>query len=363
MMRKILIIIALLMAIVWPKPLRSLRPLETLRTLKTLKALRPSPGTEGRQPFRVMFYNVENLFDTEDNPLTDDDEFLPDGARRWTKKRYYRKLNQIAKVIGAAGEWDSPALVGLCEVENDTALTHLIRRTPLRNRQYHYCMTHGPDKRGINVALLYQRDKFRHLGHSALPVRFRQAGGRGTRDILHVFGEIISGDTLDAIVCHFPSMYGGGKETEGRRADAALAVRRLCDSLLAVRHHPRVILMGDFNMEPRSRYLASATPEGFINLFMDKQTKTSTGGSQKYRGKWSQLDQIIIHKTLMDNTSAMRYLPGGAGTLSFPFLLADDKTRGGQRPFRTYYGYEYEGGFSDHLPVIADFSVSLPVKD
>ena len=119
--------------------------------------------------FRVMSYNVENLFDTEDNPDKNDNDFLPSGNHHWTRGRYYHKLQQLAKVISAAGEWDTPALIALCEVENDSVLTHLLNRTPLKLQQYRYCMTHGSDIRGINSALLYQRDRFCLLYTSPSP--------------------------------------------------------------------------------------------------------------------------------------------------------------------------------------------------
>ena len=128
--------------------------------------------SQGQTDFRVMSYNVENLFDTKDDPLTADNDFLPSGNRHWTPGRLYHKLQQLAKVITAAGEWSTPALVGLCEVENDSVLVRLLNTTPLRRQHYRYCMTHGQDTRGINVALLYQRDKFLYRGHAEHPVRF-----------------------------------------------------------------------------------------------------------------------------------------------------------------------------------------------
>lgn len=312
--------------------------------------------------FRVMSYNVENLFDTYDDPDTNDNEFLPEGNRRWTNKRYYHKLRQIAKVIHAAGEWDTPALIGLCEVENDTVLTHLLTRTPLRNQQYRYCMTNGSDKRGINVALLYQRDKFRYLGHQSVKIRHRSANERSTRDILHVWGELITGDTLDVCVCHFPSKYGGEKESESRRMDAARTLRRLCDSLVSVRSNKQLILMGDFNDAPESKSVHYIIGNDFHNLFSGNRSQL-TEGSQKYQSEWSQLDQIIIHRNMFKPPSGLRLIGESVQTLSFPFLLTKDKTWKGKRLWRTYHGYKYEGGFSDHLPVIADFLLYLPPNE
>ena len=98
-----------------------------------------------QQTFRIMSYNVENLFDSENDPEKDDESFLSESVLHWTKGRYYHKLQQISKVITAAGEWRTPALVGLCEVENDSTLIHLLQRTPLRQQHYRYCMTNSPD--------------------------------------------------------------------------------------------------------------------------------------------------------------------------------------------------------------------------
>jgi endonuclease/exonuclease/phosphatase family metal-dependent hydrolase len=312
------------------------------------------PETNSQVSFRVMSYNVENLFDTEDNPATDDNEFLPSGNRRWSNKRYYHKLQQIAKVIVAAGEWDTPALIGLCEVENDTVITHLLRKTPLYARQYQYCISNSSDRRGINVALLYQRDKFRYLSHQSIPVSHRRKNIRAARDLLHVSGEVISGDTLDVIMCHFPSSYGGEKESETRRMDAATALRKLCDSLIRVRSCPLIIAMGDFNDPPSSRCMKLVAGNNLQNL------SAGGKGSHKYQGEWRQLDQIIVHHSMVSPKAKMKVAPGSARNFSPSFLFTKDKTWRGIRPCRTYYGYKYEAGYSDHLPVLADFLLSLP---
>jgi len=309
-----------------------------------------------------MFYNVENFFDTVDNPVADDNDFLPTGIRRWTTGRYYHKLQQIAKVINAAGEWDTPALVGLCEVENDSVLTHLLKRTPLKSQHYRYCITTGSDVRGINVALLYQRDKFRYITHRSVPVRQRSTDVRSTRDILHVSGEIITGDTLDVFVCHLPSRYGGEKESESRRMDAAYTLRKQLDSLSTLRQTPLILLMGDFNDVPESKCLQLIIGKDLHNLFDNNQAQ-SVKGSHKYQSEWNQFDQIIVHKNILSSKSKMKLVTESVTTLTFPFLFTNDKTWRGKRPFRTYHGYKYEGGFSDHLPVIADFLLYLPLKE
>jgi endonuclease/exonuclease/phosphatase family metal-dependent hydrolase len=315
---------------------------------------------ETRQTFQVMFYNVENLFDTYDDPHTSDNEFLPEGVRYWTPYRYYSHLQQIARVVHAAGEWDTPALIGLCEVENDSVLIHLTKRTSLRAQNYLYCITQGNDPRGINIALLYQADKFRLLNSSSKRIPFRQKTRR-SRDILHVSGRVITGDTLDVFVCHFPSRRGGEKASEPARLDAATYLRRLCDSVCAVRRTPNILIMGDFNDMPSDRSMqtlirSSDDRRRLTNLFADAKKLNHTG-SYKYQGKWNQLDQIII------NDSWQRYYKPESAQIFMPsFLLTDDRTYGRQRPFHVYNGFKYEGGFSDHLPVMAYFLLPVSKK-
>lgn len=338
------------------------------------------PGSLPAQTaFRVMSYNLENLFDTRANPAKDDEEFLPSGHRRWTPKRYYHKLRQLARVITAAGEWDTPALIGLCEVENDSVVHHLLYRTPLKRQAYRYCLTRHSDRRGLQVALLYQRDRFAYLGHASVSVRFSGKTHKSTRDILHVWGRILTGDTLDVMVCHFPSRYGGEKESERDRLDAALTLRRLTDSLYACRRSPRFIMMGDFNDTPTNRSLReklqarpwskkAAGAEGPVypasdtlrlyNLF-DRRRPFPPGGSHKYQGEWSQLDQMLVNEALLDGRSSLQVVLESVCVFAPSFLLIPDKTWRGVRPFRTYYGFKYEGGYSDHLPILADFRMEL----
>lgn len=324
--------------------------------------------------FRVMWYNVENTFDINDDPSTEDNEFLPKGNRRWTPKRYYYKLRQLARVITAAGEWDTPALVGLCEVENDSVISHLINRTPLRRQQYRYCLGGSSDPRGIRIALLYQRDRFAYLGHTSIPVWRGERHQKPTRDILHVWGKVTPSDTLDILLCHFPSRYGGEKETEKKRMEAARILRSICDSLHAQRATPQLVLMGDFNDEPNDKSMrevlqAIPLPEQLpatskdsltlYNLFADNN-RLLYPGSHKYQGEWSQLDQIIVSANLVDHSSSMHLRVGSVRLFAPPFLLTEDKTWRGVRPKRTYYGYTYEGGFSDHLPLLTDWIIRLP---
>lgn len=312
--------------------------------------------------FRVMSYNVENCFDTIDNPEVDDEEYLPESNRHWTEGRYYQKLQHLAQVIVSAGEWGQLALVGLCEVENDTVMTHLLNRTSLHQLGYRYCMTHGQDRRGINVALLYQRNEYRLIGSEEIQIQLPKRE-RPTRNILHVWGEVKSTDTLDIFVCHMPSRSGGELESRPKRLAAANRLNFVLDSLRKVRQSTRFLIMGDFNDTPTDISLsevlqAKACPSAsnvkadcLYNLFYSEK------GSHKYRGEWSQLDHMMVNGRMLQQSSSIHLLPGSNHVYKEPFLLTDDKTEGDKRPFRTYLGPKYEGGYSDHLPLVATFVI------
>ena len=308
------------------------------------------------QEFRVMFYNVENLFDTYDDPDKRDDDFLPGGSMRWTPNRYYSHLRKIAQVINAIGEWDTPALCGLCEVENDTVLIHLLNRTPLVEQHYSYCITTGSDMRGINNALIYQRDKFRYLGHSSEKIPFTNKN-RLSRDILHVWGEIINGERLDIFVCHFPSRSGGEKESEPDRIEAAKHLRRLCDSLFKINENANIIAMGDFNDNPSDKSISIITKGSkakfnLTNLFGNAK-KLNYPGSHKFQGEWSQLDQMFVSKNWNN------YIKKGSPKIFAENFLLSTNARGEQAPMRNFQGPIYRDGFSDHLPIVSDFLLPL----
>ncbi|MDR3338496.1 MAG: endonuclease [Candidatus Symbiothrix sp.] len=321
----------------------------------------------GQTNFRVMFYNVENLFDTLDNPEKNDNEFLPDGARHWTVGRYNNKINNIAKVITSAGEWDDPALLGMCEVENDKTLKDLTQYSPLRKADYRYVITESPDIRGINVALLYRRDKFKYLTHKAYTIRFPYNARKKTRDILHVTGLVASMDTLDVFVCHFPSRRGGEKESENDRKYVASILKSKTDSLLKIRKNAYLVIMGDFNDEPSNISVSNTlnakpitqniNPTGLYNLFLPFEKRNNTG-SYKYGKQWNMLDQIIVSGNLIEGSQSIRVQPSTATIFRRDFMLTEDKTHGGKRLKKTFHGYHHEGGYSDHLPVYVDFTIT-----
>lgn len=315
--------------------------------------------------FRAMFYNVENLFDCEHDTLKSDTEFLPDSKRAWHYGRYKDKLGKIAQVISAVGEWEAPAIVGLCEVENDKVMKDLVEKSPLKEYDYRYIMTDSPDERGIDVALLWQRDKFRLLNNRSIRVHFEDTGRRPTRDILHATGLIATGDSLDIFICHLPSRSEGVKETEPARLYVASLIKQAADSICNIRQNPNILIMGDFNDYPQdtsiAKVLGAITPKDTIttcklyNLMADKGERI---GTYNYRGEWGILDQIIVNEHLLQDANSFHTSNNKARIGDFPFLLKEDEKYGDIRPFRTYNGIRYMGGYSDHLPVIVDFVLS-----
>lgn len=323
-------------------------------------------------PFRVVSWNIENLFDTHHDSLKNDHEFLPDAMRHWNYGRYKRKQADLARVITAIGEWNPPALVGLCEVENDSVLRDLTRRSPLKALSYRYVMTDSPDLRGIDVALLYQRDLFKLLSYRSIRIPpFKQH--RPTRDLLHVSGLLLTGDTLDVMVCHLPSRSGGAKESEPYRLFVAAKLRAEADSILNARRHPQLIIMGDFNDYPTNKSIREvlgakappATSESQdispLKLYhlLARKAKSKDFGSYKYQGEWGLLDHLIVSGSLLNQSGCFFTNEEKANVCLLPFLLKEDEKYGDKEPFRTYKGMKYQGGISDHLPIYTDFELSF----
>ena len=297
-----------------------------------------------QHPFTVLSYNIENAFDTIHDEGKNDLEFCAEGDHHWTKGRLFKKLKNVAKVIAAADEDRPIDLVGLCEVENDTVMEYLTRRTPLVNLGYHYIMTHSDDERGIDVALLYSPFTFHPVDTQHIKPHIPE---HPTRDILHVAGTIAGGDTLDVYVLHLPSKRGGAEALRRSMKVVALLQKNL-DSVLSCRQHPNLILMGDFNADSRSPQLKALTR----HFPLKDQTARLKPGTYKYQGEWSTLDHILTHTTTLSPTLSR--------ILSLPFLIEPDPTHGDFKPRRTYLGPIYKGGVSDHLPIMTRFNLLPP---
>ncbi len=335
-------------------------------TLIVLLALFCVGKGKAQNDFRVMFYNVENLFDTKKDTIKNDDDFLPDGFMRWTPWKYWEKIKNIARVITAVGEMQSPVLVGLCEIENDSVIFDLTKRSPLRAQGYEFITSNSPDLRGIDVALLYQRHRFRLLEKNEYEVAFSKKNTRPTRNILHATGKIITGDTLDIFVCHFPSRSGGKKVSEPARVDVARLLRAKADSLFHIRRDASIIIMGDFNDCPDDKSLFQVLKARSINYCLDNhelynmffhRIKERDLGTYKYRGRWQILDQFIVSGNFLSEKSRLQIKNNEAHIYKAPFLLEADERYGGKQPYRTSLGPRYIGGYSDHLPIYMDIAI------
>ncbi len=317
---------------------------------------------------RIAFYNVENLFDVYDDSLTRDEEFTPEGPRHWNNRKFYSKINNIYKVTMALSESGPPAIVGLCETENRFVLEKLVYDTPLKNFNYRIIQFESPDWRGIDVALLYRANLFEPLFSEAVPVLFPFDTASRTRDILHVKGVLLNTDTVHIFVNHWPSRYGGYLPTVPKRNFAAQVLKAKTDSILRINENAAILIMGDFNDGPQdesiSEILSAKDPAGPIsksemyNLMLTKQDGWPHG-SLKYQQGWNIFDQIIVTGSLLDGYSSSQVSKQGAVIYHAPFLLETDKTHLGQKPNRTYVGFKYNGGFSDHLPVYVDLDVNV----
>lgn len=322
--------------------------------------------------FRVLSYNVENLFDVKHDTLKNDYEYVGGASGRyWTYRRYRKKLDAVARTIVAAGEWSFPALVALCEVENDHVMRDLTHYSLLRKAGYRYVMTESPDERGIDVALLYRQHLFKLLSFQGVSVPPPKERSRPTRDILHVSGLLLTGDTLDVLVCHFPSRFGGAKASEPYRLVAARVVRRLADSLFRVRQYPQLLVMGDLNDDPRSRCVREVLrvedppleeaeqplPDVLYHLLSRQASESRHKGTYKYKGIWEWIDHLIVSGNLLRRNAPLSTNESRAKVVQLPFLLVEDERYGGVQPFRTYNGMRYWGGYSDHLPVCVDFKL------
>lgn len=301
--------------------------------------------------FTMVELNCENLFDTVDDSLKQDEEFLPASNHHWTPARYWRKLNRIGQEIISCGAFDStavvPDLVALTEVENDTVMRDLTKRSLLRQAGYEYVVTDSPDQRGIDVALLYSPFSFRLLRHHGIRIPALR-GFRPTRDILYASGEIITGDTLHVFVVHAPSRAEGERATRPYRLHVARQLALAIDSVRRVSAHPRIVLAGDFNDYVGDASIRLLTDKGLRDVSASARGRRGAKGTYRYRGEWGSLDHLLC-----DERSASQLR--SCHIHDAPFLLEPDTRYGGVKPRRNYLGPKYLDGFSDHLPLVAVF--------
>lgn len=332
--------------------------------LLLLAALSPSHAQSG---FRIAELNTENFFDCQDDPFKDDDQFLPSSLKKWHLRRYWNKLQNISKEITSLGTHQLPDIIALTEVENDSVLTHLTKVSILRRAHYQYVMTNSQDNRGIDVALLYQPSTFKLLESQSIHVDFTNVIPINTRDILHVKGHTYTGDTLHIFVCHFSSKLGGRKYSEEYRKAEARSLKQKVQEIQSITRHANIIILGDFNETPHEEAIATVlnakeihdvnniASDSLYNLSANYTPKHGIDGTYKYKEQWEMIDQIIISGNLL-NPSHKLYTTVTSFNIHTPkFILQKDDKYQGYKPFKTYEGYKYQGGFSDHLPIYVDF--------
>lgn len=308
--------------------------------------------TANAQVYPVVFYNLENLFDPADDPLTDDAEFTPNGSYRYTDKIYSQKLRNMAYALQRAGTDKSAngaSLIGIAEVENNKVLNDLVNTTELKARNYKYVWYNSTDPRGIDVALLYNPAVFKVLASKQLPVR------KGAREPLYVKG-ILAGDTVHVLVNHWPSRREGADETEHKRREMAAANRKMIDEIRRANRNARILMMGDLNDNPTDASLtqelgsiADANAVGNNTMYNPFTSIYASGrGTAVFQRRWDLFDQVILSAGFV-KSKGIQY--AGAEIYDRPFL----RQEGGKfrnYPFRSFRGTYWNNGYSDHFPVV-----------
>ncbi len=312
------------------------------------------------QPYRIGFYNVENLFDTVDHPDKRDEDFTPEGRQKWDTERYQKKLADLEKVIGAMGY---PLLLGLSEVENKKVVEDLIQTGGLAKRNYGIVHYESPDKRGIDCALIYQKDAFKVTNSEYIRINFPAEiePDYTSRDIIYAEG-ILMGQPLHVFVNHWPSRRGGLAASEPKRTLVASKLRAKVDDIFAKDGDANILIMGDMNDEPDNNSISETLGAKALNgkpqrkmLYncmaeLDAQDK----GTYNYRGNWNMLDNIITSGNLVDADSKLKVTKP---TVFQETWMMFDNPKYGLTPNRTYGGPNYYGGYSDHLPVYVELTV------
>jgi hypothetical protein len=308
----------------------------------------------------VAFYNLENFYDTVDNPNINDEDFLPNGVKNYNSKIYNTKVEHLATVISQIGTDVNPdgvAMIGVAEIENDTVLNDLIHHPLLLHRNYGIVHYDSKDIRGVDVALLYNPKYFTVISSKKLFVRLPNGSKSSyfTRDVLHVEG-ILNGDTIHVFVNHWPSRVGGEQRSEPGRAAAAEVDKQAIDSIEKYNANAKIIVMGDLNDDPVSPSVVKVLnakentkdvqPGGLYNPWVDLYKKGI--GTLAYNDAWGLFDQIIVSYAWLDKDQS-GYFFYQPHIFNKEFMVENiGKYKG--YPMRTWDGNVYRGGYSDHFP-------------
>jgi len=302
--------------------------------------------------YTIAFYNLENLFDLDDDAFTNDNDFLKTSVKKWTHKRFQNKLRKLGYAISNIGKTETekhPAIIGVCEVENTSALNHLMTSKHLANIPYDFVHYDSPDERGIDVALIYDTTVFKVRTSETFSIHLVDERGEPdyTRDILLVSG-LLNGESMHFIVNHWSSRREGQKESENKRLASSQKVGEVINTLRQHDAHAKIIVMGDFNDDPSNTSIKNLVEN--YNLFNPMATLRSySRGTSKYNKQWNLFDQILFTTNFFEvEENTLQY--GEANIFDEDFLKSfTGKFKG--TPFRTYVGKRYKGGYSDHFPV------------
>ncbi|MBR9846534.1 MAG: endonuclease [Algicola sp.] len=310
------------------------------------------------QHYTIAFYNVENLFDINDNGFTHDNDFLPHSAKRWTKKRYERKLHKLSEVISKIGFnaiQKPPTIIGIAEAENRKVLQDLIETDSLKHYNYDIVHYDSKDERGIDVGFIYNKDEFELENSKPFSIYLEKDDGVQdfTRDILLVSGKL-NGELIHCIVNHWPSRRDGLEESSVNRLTASQKTLEIIELIKANQINPKIIVMGDFNDNPNNESVKMLNEKG--HLFNPMKTLVSYArGTQNHNFKWNMFDQILFSTNFFE-TDDFSLKFETANIFDEKFLTQyHGKFKG--HPFRTYVGKKYKGGFSDHFPVYIRLSM------
>lgn len=306
----------------------------------------------------IGYYNVENLFDTIDSEGVAEGDFLPDGAKGWNSEKYYHKLNQMSKVIAEIATdktKDGLAVFGVSEVENRMVVEDLVKTGALKDRNYQVVHYNSPDRRGIDVALVYNPKYFTVTHSASIPLITEDTSFR-TRDQLVVTG-LLLGEEVHFQVNHWPSRSGGEKRSRPKRNAAGKLARSISDSILAINPNAKIMILGDLNDDPTNHSVAkylkatdnkNKLQEGyFYNPYLSLYKKGI--GTLPYRDSWNLFDQIILTPALI-NEERVDWTFYKALVFKKPFMINQEGRYKGY-PTRSFVGNKFQGGYSDHLPV------------
>ena len=311
------------------------------------------------EPLKVVSYNVENLFHPKHDTVCidsttfiekDDYEWTPEGERRWSYTRYYRKVENIARVLTNIGEWDGVDIVGLQEVENAMVVKRLCYT--LRRGEYDFVHYESPDRRGIDVALIYKKGRVDTIATRAIKVKGERVNGERliTRDILYVCAQIDKRDTVHFFVCHLPSQRGGKAESEWKRKIAKEVLQSAIDSVYLAFRNPKIIVMGDFNKDALSNSPMQGEGKELRGINYQEPVNGKEIGTHKYQGRWTCLDHFYTSPSLDSLSRAEIY--------NAAWIQEPDEKYLDLKPKRTYNGFRYQkDGFSDHLPIVLTVSL------